>query len=93
MTAITSNNTILASDELMPPLKVALAGLTMIQQSLLEFYFETREGKKQYIQVLPKDADAYIVIVTFEHKGFEQLLQRSELLFALIFGIEAAFCH
>ncbi|RTZ63885.1 MAG: hypothetical protein DSZ29_06300 [Aquificaceae bacterium] len=51
----------------MPPLKVALAGLTMIQQSLLEFYFETREGKKQYIQVLPKDADAYIT--NFDESG------------------------
>ena len=67
MTTITSNNTTISAQEQAPPLKVALAGLTMIQQSLVEFYFETREGKKQYIQVLGKDADAYIT--NFDESG------------------------
>lgn len=67
MTAITSSNTTTSANELTPPLKVALTGLTMIQQSLLEFYFETKEGKKQYVQVLGKDADAYIT--NFDESG------------------------
>ena len=67
MTAINPNNTTISANELASPLKIALAGLTMIQQALLEFYFETEEGKKQYIQVLGKDADGYIT--NFDESG------------------------
>ncbi len=49
------------------PIKIALVGVTMIQQSLLEFYFSTVEGMQKYRVVLGKDADAYIV--NFDEAG------------------------
>ena len=55
------------SNTITSQLKVALSGLTMIQQSLLEFYFETQEGSQQFTQVLGKDADVYIT--NFDEHG------------------------
>ncbi|HIO91571.1 MAG TPA: hypothetical protein EYG68_01855 [Leucothrix mucor] len=68
MTAKTPNDILQVSNNLTSqPLKVALAGITMIQQSLLEFYFATQEGAKKYTQVLGKDADVYIT--NFDENG------------------------
>jgi hypothetical protein len=39
----------------------------MIQQALLKFYFATQEGSQRYIEVLGKDADAYIT--NFDEQG------------------------
>ncbi len=58
MTALIKNNQI--TNNIITPIKVALVGVTMIQQSLLEFYFATQEGLQKYKLVLGKDADAYI---------------------------------
>ncbi|MCK5813724.1 MAG: hypothetical protein KAH03_05680 [Cocleimonas sp.] len=58
MTALIANNQIASS--IIPPIKVALVGVTMIQQSLLEFYFATQEGSQRYCVVLGKEADAYL---------------------------------
>ncbi len=58
MTALIANNQI--TNNIITPIKVALVGVTMIQQSLLEFYFATQEGSQKYKLVLGKDADAYI---------------------------------
>ena len=58
MTALIANNQI--ANNIIPPIKIALVGVTMIQQSLLEFYFATLEGSQKYCVVLGKEADAYI---------------------------------
>lgn len=49
------------------PIKVALIGLTMIQQALLAFYFATKEGAQKYTEVLGKDAEAFIT--NFDEQG------------------------
>jgi hypothetical protein len=58
MTALIANNQI--ANNIIPSIKVALVGVTMIQQSLLEFYFATLEGAQKYCVVLGKEAEAYI---------------------------------
>ena len=65
MTALIKNNQI--TNNIITPIKVALVGVTMIQQSLLEFYFATQEGLQKYKLVLGKDADAYIA--NFDESG------------------------
>jgi hypothetical protein len=66
MTELRPNN-ITFNESNTTPIKVALIGLTMIQQSLLEFYFATQEGAQQYTEVLGKDADAFIT--NFDEHG------------------------
>ena len=62
-----TNHTITPTNSIKTPIKVALVGLTMIQQALLKFYFATQEGSQRYIEVLGKDADAYIT--NFDEQG------------------------
>ena len=57
----------MASDTTKTPIKVALVGLTMIQQAIVEFYFATQEGSQKFTEVLGKDAQAYIT--NFDEQG------------------------
>jgi len=61
------NDTTILTSNIKTPIKVALVGLTMIQQALLKFYFATQEGAQRYVEVLGKDADAYIT--NFDEQG------------------------
>jgi DNA-binding ferritin-like protein (Dps family) len=60
-------NDITSNENNKTPIKVALSGLTMIQQALLEFYFATQEGAQKYTEVLGKDAEAFIT--NFDEQG------------------------
>ncbi|MCK5901844.1 MAG: hypothetical protein KAG28_01735, partial [Cocleimonas sp.] len=60
MTALTSNDITVSHNNTTSPLNVALVGVTLIQQMLLEFYFATPEGVQKYTLVLANDAEAYI---------------------------------
>ena len=60
MTKLIKNNITTSDESSNRPIKVALIGLTMIQQSLMEFYFATSEGSQKYTAVLGKDAEAFI---------------------------------
>ncbi|MCK5895913.1 MAG: hypothetical protein KAG20_03850 [Cocleimonas sp.] len=60
MTKLIKNNITTSDESSNRPIKVALIGLTMIQQSLMEFYFATNEGSQKYTAVLGKDAEAFI---------------------------------
>ena len=67
MTKPIINNITTAGDTTKTPIKVALVGLTMIQQAILEFYFATQEGSQKFTEVLGKDAEAYIT--NFDEQG------------------------
>ncbi|HFC93158.1 MAG TPA: hypothetical protein ENJ51_10135 [Leucothrix mucor] len=67
MTKPITNNITTAGNTTKTPIKVALVGLTMIQQAILEFYFATQEGSQKFTEVLGKDAEAYIT--NFDEQG------------------------
>jgi hypothetical protein len=62
-----TNNITTVGNTIKTPIKVALVGLTMIQQAILEFYFATQEGSQKFTEVLGKDAEAYIT--NFDEQG------------------------
>ncbi len=67
MTKPITNNITTVGNMTKTPIKVALVGLAMIQQAILEFYFATQEGSQKFTEVLVKDAEAYIT--NFDEQG------------------------